>query len=111
MSVVKTNVYEAAGEGTSLGILRAIIATIEKGADLQLFQLEALLKIVENDIAPLVMFAASPRLPFIYLAMKKIIENQINEHKKAQKDSEQLDYSYGWPATEELEQNPKAFDF
>jgi hypothetical protein len=109
---IRSNLYEAAGEAAGIEILKGIEATLEKqGGDLEAFQLEALLTMLKNDFAPLVLQASSPKLPFIYVAMRKIVESMMNRSKQAQDEHEQSEYAYGFPASDELAEEPGAFDF
>ena len=109
MATVKTNIYEVAGETAMIEMLKEITATLEKRADLDMFQLESMLTIVKNDIAPLVMLSMDPKLPFIYLAMKKILESMVDRLKQAREQHEQKEYAYGFPAAEEMDFDQGAF--
>lgn len=111
MATVKTNIYEVAGETAMIEMLKEITATLEKRADLDMFQLESMLTIVKNDIAPLVMLSMDPKLPFIYLAMKKILESMVDRLKQAREQHEQKEYAYGFPAAEEMDFDQGAFGF
>ena len=111
MATVKTNIYEVAGETAMIETLKEITATLEKRADLDMFQLESMLTIVKNDIAPLVMLSMDPKLPFIYLAMKKILESMVDRLKQAREQHEQKEYAYGFPAAEEMDFDQGAFGF
>jgi hypothetical protein len=111
MATVKTNIYEVAGETAMIEMLKEITATLEKRADLDMFQLESMLTIVKNDFAPLIMLSMDPKLPFIYLAMKKILESMVDRLKQAREQHEQKEYAYGFPAAEEMDFDQGAFGF
>ena len=108
---VKTNIYEAAGETVVINMLKEINARLEKHADLDMFQVESMLTIVKNEFAPLVMMSMDPKLPFIYLAMKKILESMRDRLKQAREQHEQKEYAYGFPAAEEMDFDQGAFGF
>lgn len=108
---IKTNPYEIAGEAEAQNILREIEATLDKEGDLQVFQIDMLLKLLKSNMAPLVVGASSAVLIFAYEAMKKILESMKKNLMKAQKEYEQNSYSYGFPASDEFNDSPSAFDF
>lgn len=108
---LKSNLYKAAGQTVIVEMMREVDARLEKGADLEMFQLESILVMLKNDIAPLVMLSMDPKLPFIYVTMKKIVESMIKKMRMAQELDEQQEYSYGFPAKDELAYDPGAFNY
>lgn len=108
---IHTNPYEIAGEAEAQRILKEISAVLDKKGDLQLFQLDMLLSLLKNQIAPLVVGAGAATIIFAYEAMKKLLENMKNSKMKAQQEYEQDQYSYGFPMSDEFNEDPSAFDF
>lgn len=107
-----TNPYRVAGEQEAQEILEAIVAKIEKRAgDLDMFQLESLLAILRGKMAELVLHSNDPQMPFLYKAMRGMLEQMLDRQRLGQVDHEQRDYSYGIPMMPEIEEQPEAFDF
>lgn len=110
-TMVRTSAYRVAGEAAGIEVLREGLAAFERRADMSQFQLETLLAIVKNDVAPMMQFATDPKLIFAYVIMRKIVESLIKQNQVAQKDDQQTDYAYGFPASEEIANGPEAFNF
>jgi hypothetical protein len=108
---IQSNVFETAGECFAIGELRRIEATLEKGADLEMFQIDMLLNLITNNIAPIILAAADPKLLFVYIPLRKIVEDMKKNKQQAQQQHEQNEYAYGFPAVDEEAEEPEAFNF
>ncbi len=108
---ITTNPYEIAGEAEAQKILREIQAVLDKKGDLQIFHIDVLLTLLKTQMAPLVISAASVTLIFAYEAMKKILESMRDNLQKAQQEYEQDQYAYGFPASNEFNDEPSAFNY
>jgi len=93
--------YSLAGSKFTEQEMKKVCAAIEKEAGLETFQLDMILSILKNQIAPIAITA--PAVLFAYIALKKIIESLRDKSAKAQ-ETEQEDYMFGFPASTEEEE-------
>jgi len=96
--------YLLAGSKFTETEMKKICAVIEKESaqGLETFQLDMILSILKNQIAP--MAITVPAVMFAYIALKKIIESMRDKSAKAQ-EGEQEQYMFGFPATSEEEED------
>lgn len=89
----------APNEQSTVSELRRITAMLEKHADLSAFQLDIILSILKDKIAPLVVGSGNIPVLFAYQAIKKLIENMKEQKLKAMEEPNSMQDSslYDFP--------------